>query len=429
VSRFVLACSGTLGDVHPFVAIGAGLHTRGHDVAVATAAPYRAMVEQAGLEFRPVRPDIAPVSFGPEVARRVHDHRTGTEYLIRTLVLPHLEAMYADLMDACEGADLMAVHPIMFAAPTVAEVRRLRWLSLKQSPGSFVSAHDPPILPPFPWLHALRHLGATPNRVVFDLFSRVTRQWMTPVDALRKTLGLPPPAKHPILAGMLSDLGTLAAFPHVLGRPQPDWPPHTRITGYAFHDPPGAGAPVDPALDAFLDAGEPPVVFTLGSSAVRDGEAFMDESLRAIRDSGRRALLLTGAADARPRLDGRGVFVTGYVPHGRLFSRAAAVVHHGGMGTLAHALYAGAPMLIVPFVNDQHDNGFRAARLGVARVVPRARYRGAHVARELDMLLRRPGYRSRARTIAAELASEDGVANACAVLTAAVARSTADARE
>jgi UDP:flavonoid glycosyltransferase YjiC (YdhE family) len=420
MSRFVIACSGTLGDVHPCLALGRGLAARGHEAAIATAPSYRGLVEREGLEFHPVRPDIAPVVFGAEDARRVHDAKGGTEYLLRTLVLPHIEAMHADLMAACARADLLVVHPIMFAAPLVAEERRLRWISIKQAPGSFVSAHDPPVLPPLPWLHHLRWFGPAPNRLAFNFFSRITRTWMAPVDALRARRGLPPADKHPILAGMLSDLGTIAAFPTPLGSPQPDWPPNTRVTGYIFHDESRHAEPLDPALEAFLSEGAPPVVFTLGSSAVRDAAAFNDASLAAVEQVGCRAVLLTGGGPAACGRVSASVFVAGYVPHARILPRAAAVVHHGGMGTLAHAMHAGVPMLIVPFVNDQADNAFRAVRLGIGRTLARQAYQAPRVARELRALLERPRYRTRAAAIAGRLRGEDGLSAACEMAIASV---------
>ena len=66
------------------------------------------------------------------------------------------------------------------------------------------------------------------------------------------------------------------------------------------------------------------------------------------------------------------------------------MVHHGGVGTTSQGLRAGIPTLIVPFAFDQPDNAAHAARLGGSRTLPRAKYRAARVARELDILLSQP---------------------------------------
>ena len=162
--------------------------------------------------------------------------------------------------------------------------------------------------------------------------------------------------------------GTLALFSPLLARPQPDWPPNTQVTGFVFYE---TSHELPPDIEAFLDAGDPPVVFTLGTSAVGAAGDFYDESARAAETLGCRAILLTGT-DSRnlpPRKLPSSIMTAGYVPHGAVFPRAAATVHHGGIGTTAQALRAGRPMLVVPHAHDQFDNAFRVQKLGVARTV------------------------------------------------------------
>jgi len=110
------------------------------------------------------------------------------------------------------------------------------------------------------------------------------------------------------------------------------------------------------------------------------------------------------------------VLVCRYVPYSGLFSRAAAVVHQGGIGTLAQALRAGRPQIVVPFHGDQLDNGARAARLGVARVILRGRYRKQHVMRELETVLTEPGYTDAATSVAEKVRREDGAGAAAAFI-------------
>lgn len=418
MSRIVLATSGSFGDLHPYIAVGVGLLARGHDVTIATVETYREKVTGEGLSFRPVRPDIAPSLYNPEVFARANDLRTGTEYLLRELVLPHVEEMYEDLLEAATGADLFVIHQVLFAAPLVAEKLKLKWASVVLAPSAFVSAYDPPLLPPLPWLHPLRHLGPLPNHLMFQLFRKLTRKWMKPVDDLRRRLGLPPAEKHPIHDGMFSPLATLAWFSPVLGSPKPDWPINTQITGYAFYDRRDAHEGIDCELLDFVRAGEPPVIFTLGSSAVIDAGNFYQHSFEAIEQLGRRAVFLIGSEPKnRPRgVIPPSVFLAEYAPYSELFPYAAAIVHQGGAGTTGQALRAGVPMLVVPFMHDQPDNAFRVKCLGVARVLSRARYNAASAASELNLLLHRPEYATKARSIGAHVRLENGVADACLAL-------------
>ena len=107
-----------------------------------------------------------------------------------------------------------------------------------------------------------------------------------------------------------------------------------------------------------------------------------------------------------------------YAPHAALFPRAAAVVHHGGIGTTAAVLRAGRPMLVVPHAHDQPDNAFRAERLGLARVLDARRYRADRVADHLRTLLTMPSYLASARAIAARIGQEDGARTAADTMAA-----------
>ena len=177
------------------------------------------------------------------------------------------------------------------------------------------------------------------------------------------------------------------------------------------------------ALTDFLEAGAPPVVFTLGSSAVTQPGSFYGESIQAVRKLGRRAILLSGALTASDLgvAGDSSIFVASYAPYSALLPRAAATVHQGGIGTTAQALRSGRPMLIVPWAHDPPDNGERSRRLGVARVLERARYTGARAAKELRPLLESASYRIEAARVGARISSENGLARACETIEAVLA--------
>jgi UDP:flavonoid glycosyltransferase YjiC (YdhE family) len=196
-------------------------------------------------------------------------------------------------------------------------------------------------------------------------------------------------------------------FSRLLAEPQPDWPANVHITGPLFWDETEEMAqPLRDDLHRFIAAGPPPIVFTLGSAAVNAAGQFYANSLAAAVALGRRALFLVGTVPSNlaqlpdPLPDG--MLALPYVPHARAFAASAAIVHQGGSGTLAQALRAGRPMLIVPFGHDQPDNAARAERLGVARVVPAARYTAAAVGHTLRRLLMNAGMAERAVAVGRE---------------------------
>ena len=151
-----------------------------------------------------------------------------------------------------------------------------------------------------------------------------------------------------MLAGQHSPQLVLALFSRVLAKPQPDWPARTVVAGAMLFN--GAATPeVSAELERFLAEGAPPIVFTLGTSAVEAAGSFYDVSAEAARRLSRRAVLLVGRhARNRPRATGPDVLAVDYAPHAALFPRAAAIVHQGGAGTLHQALLAGRPTLVVP---------------------------------------------------------------------------------
>jgi UDP:flavonoid glycosyltransferase YjiC (YdhE family) len=413
--RVVLTTFGSLGDLHPYLALALGLRARGHVPVVATSGMYRGKVEALGLAFHPVRPDMTDLEADPDLIRRLMDLRRGPEVVFNELVLPALPASFEDTLAAAVGADVLVSHPLTLATPLVAAKRGLPWASSLLAPIGFLSAYDPPVLPAAGLLARLRFLGPTLHRPLFAFLKRHFRHWAEPWHRFRAGLGLPPVNDNPIFDGQHSPRLALALFSGLLAAKQPDWPPQTVVTGFPFFDRDGAAMPDD--LARFLDAGPPPVVFTLGSSAVHDAGPFYEHSARAAAALGVRAVLLVGAV-ARNRLAAlpAGVAAFEYAPFSELFPRAAAIVHQGGVGTTAQAMRAGRPMLVMPYAHDQPDNAARVARLGIARVIARHRYTAGRAAAELNRLLGDPRYARRAAAVGAQVRAEDGVGAACAAL-------------
>jgi UDP:flavonoid glycosyltransferase YjiC (YdhE family) len=391
---------------------------------IATSEEYRRDIETAGIGFAPVRPSMAEVGDYQVLVTKLFDVRRGPEILIRELVMPHLRVAYDDLSRAADGADLVVSHPLTVTLPLVAEIRRLPWVATVLSPLSFMSRYDPPVIAAAPWLRKLRVLGPKPYGLLFDLLKLTARGWEAPLRDFRKALGLAPARKMAIFEGQFSPLGNLALFDPQLAGPQPDWPANVRVCGTPIHDGEAPDPGVRADLERFLDAGAAPIVFALGSSAVWVAGDFWDKAVEAARRLGRRAILVTGPV-TRERLPD-GVRAYPYLPYSIAFPRAAAVVHQAGIGTLAQALRAGRPQLIVPVAFDQPDNARHAAALGLARVIPFQRVTARRLSDELAALLGQPEYARRARTVAADLAGVDGAAAAAETLIAVAERAGTD---
>jgi UDP:flavonoid glycosyltransferase YjiC (YdhE family) len=416
--RIVLSNIGTLGDSNPLIAIALELKRRGHTPVMALPAVYESRIRPLGLEFHAVRPDIDPNN--TILVEMIYDIKNGTERGLRDFLFPSLRQTYDDLLDAATKparADLLLLGELNYAGPIVAEVTGIPWASYVLAPLSFFSAFDPPVLPPYPRLARADRFVPGFGRVIKRVARFVSRKWPEPIYQLRSELGLPRGA-NPLFDAKHSPSLVLALFSRVLGVEQKDWPANTLITGFCYYDADAGNQALPPNLEKFISAGEPPVVFTLGSAAVLAAGNFYEVSARAAIKLGIRAVLLIGS-DPRNQLKTKmpeSICVAEYAPYSGLFNSASMVVHQGGVGTTAQCLRAGKPMLIMPFSHDQPDNARRMLRLKVGRIIARSNYTPFRIARRIQKMLAMPLLAKRAESVGRQLAKEDGVRTACDAL-------------
>jgi UDP:flavonoid glycosyltransferase YjiC (YdhE family) len=232
------------------------------------------------------------------------------------------------------------------------------------------------------------------------------------VEPLRREVGLPPVRRY--LNGWWdSPDRVIGLFPDWFAH-APDWPPHLRLTGFPlFDERTDAGLPAD--VQRFLDAGEPPVVVTFGSG-MRQGSAYFAAAADALGRLSRRGLLLTPFGEQVPATLPPGVAHFAYVPFSQVLPHAAALVHHGGIGTCAQGLAAGVPQVVMPLAHDQPDNAHRLRRLGVSRTLVPKRFRGPTLAAVLDELLRCERTAKACRDVADRFRGTDPVGETCRLI-------------
>jgi rhamnosyltransferase subunit B len=417
--RIVLTSFGTLGDIHPLIALALELQRRGHHPVLAVPELFRTKIVSLGLEFAPVGPILDPED--NQLVAMLMDIHKGTERTLREILFPAIRQSYRELLSAVQangGADLMLAGELVYQAPIVAEVTGIPWASHVLAPLSFFSRYDAPVLPPYPMLARLQPALPGMGRVIARFARWVTRSWPEPIYQLRSELGLGR-GPDPIFEAKHSPHLVLAMFSPLLGDPQPDWPASTKVTGFIFYDGDASYRDLPKEVETFLQQGPPPLVFTLGSAAVLDAGDFYQQSMLAAGLTGQRAVLLVGS-DPRnvPRDVPENVCVANYAPYSKLFPRASVIIHQGGVGTTAQALSSGNPMLVMPYSHDQPDNARRVRRLGVARVIRRRRYTAELAARKITMLLEKARIRRRAARVGEQLRAEDGLRAACDALEA-----------
>lgn len=285
--RIVFAVWGSLGDLYPYLAIARYLQSRGQHCVIATHQLHRPRVEAAGLEFAPMGPHF---DADQDLMKKAMRLRQGPRFLLRDLVIPYTRQAFDETMAAIERADLLVTHPITYGAQIAAEKSGIRWASTVLAPMGFMSAHEPSIRSQSPTWARLTTFGPLLDRALPRLGRSMTSGWLAPIRKVRAEIGLPPGA-NPLFEGQHSPSLVLALFSPLFGGTQPDWPVQTVITGFPFYD---ESMALDPQMRSFLDEGDAPIVFTLGSSASVVPGSFFPESLRAVKRLGCRAVFVVG---------------------------------------------------------------------------------------------------------------------------------------
>lgn len=409
MARVVFSTMGSLGDLHPMIALGRELNKRGHSIVINTWEGYREKVADNGLDFAPLRPNLDPTD--AELIRKTMDSATGPEMVIREIIMPNIRDMYDDMLAAVEGADLFLNGEIVYTAASIAETTCIKWITTSLSPLCMFSSEDPNVYPQAPWLEFLRPLPAVFHRELFRVMRWTISGWYEPYKSFRRDLGLDPD-HDPIFTDKFSPLLHLGMFSKALARPQPDWHMPTIQTGFCFFDE-SETTELPDELDRFLANGEPPIVFTLGSAAVMDSRDFFDQSAKAAKLLGRRAVLLYGRNQKLPNGLDENIVAFDFAPYSQVFPRAACVVHQAGVGTTGQVLRAGVPHLIIPFSHDQPDNAARCRRAGVAEIIDRDSYTAESAAKALRPILTDDKYRTNAAALKRIVDSENGTVIAC----------------
>jgi rhamnosyltransferase subunit B len=295
---------------------------------------------------------------------------------------------------------------------SVVEKTGIKWVSTSLAPISFLSAEDPNVYPNAPFLDHLRFMPKFFHQFILNQARKLFHGWFKPYREFRRELGLSED-HDPMFGDKYSKLLHLAMFSKVLAEPQPDWAKSTVQTGFCFYDGEQDLGGMHEDLLKFLDSGEPPIVFTLGSAAVMDARDFYERSIEVAKLLKRRAVMLYGTFNEPPKgLDTERVGFD-YAPYSQIFPRACAVVHQGGVGTTSQVLRAGVPMLVMPYSHDQPDNAARCRRLGVAEIINRNDYKAGKVAKKLSRILEDPGYTENALKAKQIVDSEHGTKVAC----------------
>jgi rhamnosyltransferase subunit B len=413
--RVILTPVGSAGDVNPFIIVGRELRRRGHRVTLVAPDVFGTVAAAAGLEFVMVgsAEDYERATNNPDL----WDPRRGAAVALREVVR-HLRPAYAAIERVYEPNETLIVgHVLSFFSRVFEETHRVAAATMHLAPSVFRSDFRQPVVPTGFDMSAWPRWAKRAMWWAVDRFA-IDRLVAPPLNAWRAEFGLRP-ASRIFKSWIHSPQRLLGLFPEWFGDPQPDWPSQLRLTGFVLSDencaPETAYSALTAELDEFIAAGSPPVVWTPGT-ANKHASRFFEVAIAASAALGRRALLVTRYREQLPASLPLHVRHVPYAAFDRLFPRAAAVAHHGGIGTCAQALAAGVPQLIMPMGFDQPDNAARLVRLGVGEAIAPPLFTVDRVQTALGRMLSRDSVAAASRRLRGDINAANGVRNACDLL-------------
>ncbi len=306
--RVFILTLGTRGDFELFCTLGRELRRRRHHVVLGTSGFYAQAAEAAGLEWTPIgdgtQSELLAVlrSLGES-----GDRLRRVQLYVSGWVRPQLQSAHAQLTRESERSDYF-----------ISNLKMIVERGGEVLPGAFVSYDSP---------------DAVENLARFGSASRGGR------------------------------IVELVAMSRRLVDPEGRWGAQFRFTGF-WAAPMRDDWKPPPGLVAFLDSGPPPVVMTLGSMASFDADRLTRDFGRALAVAGQRGVLVSGWAALTGSADR--ILTVAEADYDWLFARAACVIHHGGVGTLAAVLRAGKPSILLPQILSQAQFGNMLLRESLA---------------------------------------------------------------
>ena len=298
---------GSAGDVHPFIALGAALTARGHRATILTNPIFQALIEAQGIGFIPVgcAAEANAAIANPELWHL----RKGFKVIAR-LIVPAIDEIYRLIEKHADSSTVVAFSSLAFGARLAQEKLGVPSASVHLQPSVIRTFVDQGMM------GNVRLSATRPKWFKQGLFRIIDavildRRLKAPLNALRRRLGLAS-VDRVMHRWMHSPDLVIAFFPEWFAPPQPDWPAHTQAVGFPLWDADGEAAPLAQA-EEFLSAGAPPIVFTPGSAG-STMQRFFEESVRAVRQLGLRAMLVTNYPEQVPPNLSANIKVFGYLP-------------------------------------------------------------------------------------------------------------------
>lgn len=415
--KVLLVTAGSRGDVQPFVALGKGLQEAGYDVTICTHSFFQPFIEQHGISYAFMNDELRAL-VDTDAGRKALASSSSIVSWIKTARALSKQAneiqtrMLDEVWDAAQEADMIIYHPKVMGAFDIAQTLKIPCCQVLTAP-LFVptKAFAHCMFPQLP-------LGGLYNKLTYKLTSLAQVSFLTGLNVWRKKMGPKPRSffTNDLVQFDGKPIHQLHCFSaHVVPKPS-DWPETAHVAGYWFLDHQHDWQPSADLVE-FLQAGPQPIYLGFGSMVPTDPKKFTETILKAIKQSGQRAILAKGWGALDDIETDDNIYVIKSAPHEWLFNQVAAVVHHGGAGTTAAALRAGKPQIIVPFFGDQSFWAQRMANLDVsATPLPQKKVTADLLAEKIIEVVTDSQMGESARLLQEKIEQEDGIEAAIKII-------------
>jgi len=403
VSKFLIPTIGTRGDVQPYIALALGLNHAGHETTITSHQCMQSLVESYGIRFAPMGPDI---DIAQETAViRGHSPNWMLGFMrVMKFSFNMLEQSHLDLLKLCRQTEWVIVSHTA-AGSIEADQLGIPTISVTLSPQA-IPAQDP--------------ADSVIKRAIMRVAGAGMGLLMTrPLNQIRKRAGVRPMGP----TGITSPRLNLIPISPEIYPPNPRWESRHKMTGYWFAPSPERWIPPDD-LQRFLDAGDPPVIISLGAMSIsgKDAQEAAEITINAVKAAGVRAVIQgwdepLGRITLPPY-----IFHAGSIPHDWLLPRSSALMHHGGFGTTAAGFQAGIPQIVIPHIIDQFIWGQKVYELGVGpQPISRAKLKSEILTEALIKISIDKVMKTKASALGQKIRSENGIGHAIDLINAAVA--------
>lgn len=355
--KVVFLTLGSRGDVQPYVALAKELIKNRHEALVCTGGSFKSFVEENGVTFCEASADLMALlesEEGKKIFNGGHYNVFRMLKYAKEVITPAYRKSMDDFLEASKGADIIVYHPKALGAVDIAEYLNIPCISMPPIPIVYPITEFPNLA-----ISANKNFGPFLNKLSYKASSLGELSYMKHINDFRKKSLHLPKRKAGELAFKVNGKNIPIVYPisPFLFKEVDTWSESVFLSGFFFLD--IVESELDDEMEEFLKSGVRPIVVSFSSMPLKDPKIFKNKLIKALKETGNRAIVLTGTSGMTFENDDN-IMAAKKASHRPLFRRAKCIIHHGGVGTMSEALLSGVPQLIMPFTVDQP---FWASRL------------------------------------------------------------------